>query len=462
MTGAGEYAPMPPVLGPRSPSKARLWSCAETSGSAVSPSHSAKKRRLLAVEELLDDELRAGRAQAAAEDHVDRRLRLGDRRRDDDALAGGEPVRLDHDGRAARAHIGLRRRGLGEALIGRGRDGVRAAEILGEALGALEPRRRLARAERLDARRFEIVDDAGHQRRFRPDDHQIDRLRLAERDDGGVIGVIERDAFRFLRDAGIAGRAVKAVDQRACGHLPGERVLASTGAEKQDVHGCAIAQMTVTSMARLGSVTQASSRAFTARFGYTFVCPGAGRSDRPGGRKAGRSRFKFGKSGEPVVVIVPVLSWLAALIAAAIAVMRGPRPIGWRFAADRLLRYLMLFPVGLMGLWAALGHLAFPAEAAQAIGWADKSVSVRGRGGQSRRRPRRPLCRIPLLRGAVCDRARGRRISLRRRHRAYRRHYPRRQFRSGECGADPVHRFSHADRPVRASRGDPRAACGRI
>jgi hypothetical protein len=60
---------------------------------------------------------------------------------------------------------------------------------------------------------------------------------------------------------------------------------------------------------------------------------------------------------------------MAALIAAAIAVARGPRPIAWRFAADRLLRYLMLFPVGLMGLWAALGHLAFPAEAAQAIGW---------------------------------------------------------------------------------------------
>ncbi len=34
---------MPPVLGPLSPSKARLWSCAPTSGSACSPSHSAKK-----------------------------------------------------------------------------------------------------------------------------------------------------------------------------------------------------------------------------------------------------------------------------------------------------------------------------------------------------------------------------------------------------------------------------------
>ncbi len=34
---------MPPVFGPVSPSPTRLWSCAETSGNAVSPSMSAKK-----------------------------------------------------------------------------------------------------------------------------------------------------------------------------------------------------------------------------------------------------------------------------------------------------------------------------------------------------------------------------------------------------------------------------------
>jgi Family of unknown function (DUF6790) len=75
-------------------------------------------------------------------------------------------------------------------------------------------------------------------------------------------------------------------------------------------------------------------------------------------------------SGGLMVSAVPILSWLAALVFAAIAVTRGPRPITGRFAADRLLRYLMLFPVGLMGLWAAVGHLLFPAESAQAIGWA--------------------------------------------------------------------------------------------
>ncbi len=39
--GAGAYAPMPPVLGPVSPSPMRLWSCATGSGRATVPSHTA-------------------------------------------------------------------------------------------------------------------------------------------------------------------------------------------------------------------------------------------------------------------------------------------------------------------------------------------------------------------------------------------------------------------------------------
>ena len=70
-----------------------------------------------------------------------------------------------------------------------------------------------------------------------------------------------------------------------------------------------------------------------------------------------------------VVSIVPVLSWVAALAGAAIAIASGPRPVSRALVLDRLLRYAFIFPVGLMGLWAALGHIAFPARVAQAIGW---------------------------------------------------------------------------------------------
>ena len=42
INGAGEYAPMPPVFGPVSPSNARLWSCAVSSITNLSPSEMAK------------------------------------------------------------------------------------------------------------------------------------------------------------------------------------------------------------------------------------------------------------------------------------------------------------------------------------------------------------------------------------------------------------------------------------
>ncbi|MGD9501126.1 MAG: DUF6790 family protein, partial [Methyloceanibacter sp.] len=59
------------------------------------------------------------------------------------------------------------------------------------------------------------------------------------------------------------------------------------------------------------------------------------------------------------VSLVPILFWVAALAATGIAVMRGPRPIARDFVVDRLLRYLLVFPLGLQGLWAFVGHVFF-------------------------------------------------------------------------------------------------------
>ncbi|OYX71082.1 MAG: hypothetical protein B7Y95_13475 [Rhizobiales bacterium 32-66-11] len=71
-----------------------------------------------------------------------------------------------------------------------------------------------------------------------------------------------------------------------------------------------------------------------------------------------------------MVFWVPLMSWGLALVLAALAVARAPRPLPPGFVADRLLRYLFLVPLGLMGLWAFMGHVFFAAEAARAIGWA--------------------------------------------------------------------------------------------
>ena len=91
-----------------------------------------KERRLLAGEKFLDYDLAGGLAQTAAEHHVDRRVRGGEVFGDDHALAGGKPVGLDHDRRAALADIGLSRFGGAETLVGGGGDAVCAAQILGE------------------------------------------------------------------------------------------------------------------------------------------------------------------------------------------------------------------------------------------------------------------------------------------------------------------------------------------
>lgn len=71
------------------------------------------------------------------------------------------------------------------------------------------------------------------------------------------------------------------------------------------------------------------------------------------------------------VSLVPVLLWVAALVATGIAVGRAPRPILRSFAIDRLLRYLFLFPLGIQGLWAFVGHVFFAEQAAASIGWAN-------------------------------------------------------------------------------------------
>lgn len=71
-----------------------------------------------------------------------------------------------------------------------------------------------------------------------------------------------------------------------------------------------------------------------------------------------------------MVSIIPVAAWLAALVVGSVALLRGPRPLTAARVADVLLRWIFVFPVGLMSLWGALGHVAFPQIAAAAIGWA--------------------------------------------------------------------------------------------
>lgn len=70
------------------------------------------------------------------------------------------------------------------------------------------------------------------------------------------------------------------------------------------------------------------------------------------------------------VTLIPIVLWVAALLSAGLAIWRGPRPMSRDFVIDRLLRYLFIFPLGLQGLWAFVGHVFFHVQAAASIGWA--------------------------------------------------------------------------------------------
>lgn len=69
------------------------------------------------------------------------------------------------------------------------------------------------------------------------------------------------------------------------------------------------------------------------------------------------------------ISLVPILLWVAAILFWAVSVWRGPRPILQAFVIDRLLRYLFIFPLGLFGLWVFFGHVFFPEQSAEAMGW---------------------------------------------------------------------------------------------
>lgn len=70
------------------------------------------------------------------------------------------------------------------------------------------------------------------------------------------------------------------------------------------------------------------------------------------------------------VALVPILLWGAALLCVGLAIWREGPPVLRGFVIDRLLRYLFLFPLGIQGLWAFVGHAFFPERSAAAIGWA--------------------------------------------------------------------------------------------
>ena len=151
MTGAGEYAPMPPVFGPRSPSCRRLWSCEVASGSTCMPSAMTMK---LASSPARNSSITSCSPAApnCPANIASCWQRLLERSRDHHALAGREPARLHHQRQPLAAQPRSIEARAREGRRARARDAVAAEELLAEGLGALELRATAARARSTRAR----------------------------------------------------------------------------------------------------------------------------------------------------------------------------------------------------------------------------------------------------------------------------------------------------------------------
>ena len=184
---------------------------------------------------LLDDHGRAGVAEPACLEHVARgRERLGGIRRDDDALACREPIRLDDDLAAQRVESRRRpRRRVAHTRNGAVGMPWRAKNCLEN---ALLPSSRAPSAPGPNVgtpARAQLVGEPGDQRRLGPDDDEVDLLGDREIAQPVEIADADRHAARDLGDARVARRRDDLVP--ALREPPRERVLAPTTADDEDL-----------------------------------------------------------------------------------------------------------------------------------------------------------------------------------------------------------------------------------
>ena len=199
---------------------------------------------LHALEEFLDDDLLSRSPESLTLDHLtDGSFGLPQVFRHDDALAGGEPARLDDIGRLHRLEErqGIAHLSLAEDAVFGGGNAVLVHEFLGELLAALQCGSRLGRADDGNLGqpliRSEKINDPLHQRGFRPHDQHVDSVF---EDTGGhcikVHGVQRHVGAQFLRSR-IARGKEGGIKQGAARDLQADGVFASTGTKYEYTHG---------------------------------------------------------------------------------------------------------------------------------------------------------------------------------------------------------------------------------
>ena len=118
-----------------------------------------------------------------------------------------------------------------EALALSGWNAAALEEALGEGLAGLDFSGAGIGPKDGNEALFEIVDDAAGQRVLRANDDEVDALFLDRMVQAGEVRRRDGDVGAEQRRAGIARRGEDARDSWALGELPGNGVLAGSGAD---------------------------------------------------------------------------------------------------------------------------------------------------------------------------------------------------------------------------------------
>ena len=206
-----------------------------------------ERERVGAVAQREDGQLGAGHAlldharaprraeRGAGEVRLHRVARVGERFGDDDALAGSEPVGLDHVEAGQRVEERERLRFLArvEGRVPGGRHARGREHFLHPGFRAFELRGRGRTPEDEPPGAAQRVGDTRDERRFGSDDDEIGIDTLGERGNRGGVGGDDGDTVAQFRQPRVAGRRDHLVDGGRTREAPAERVLAPSGTDEE-------------------------------------------------------------------------------------------------------------------------------------------------------------------------------------------------------------------------------------
>ncbi len=198
-----------------------------------------QERGLLAPEEFFHQQGVARRPELAlGQDAVNALQRLVQIPADQDALARGESIRLEHEGKAdaSPAQVVRGHPGIAECRVGRLGDAVPVAEGLGKGLGALQAGGCRGRAEARDARPGRRVAQPEHEGHFGARNDEPYAVTLREGHQSGHIIGLDGDGFHAFAAPAVPGSPVEMFGPGRLDQRPRQGVLSAARTHQKDPH----------------------------------------------------------------------------------------------------------------------------------------------------------------------------------------------------------------------------------